>query len=103
MKQGNIKGYPRFFSLQHRASNPFQAMRVHQISAKLTKPFMVLFSWKIKTHSSMYWVDSHPVDSTVGFANSYPLNTVLSVGQPYPPFEKLGCDLESSQSFRFSS
>lgn len=55
-------------------------MRVHQISAKLTKPFMVLFSWKIKTHSSMYWVDSHPVDSTVGFANSYPLNTVLSVG-----------------------
>ena len=50
---------------------------------------MVLPSWKIKTPgsgclkgelSSMYWVDSHPVDSTVGFANSYPLNRVLSVG-----------------------
>ena len=39
MKQGNIKGYPRFFSLQHRASNPFQAMRVHQISAKTDKTF----------------------------------------------------------------
>ena len=52
MKQGNIKGYPRFFLLQHRASNPFQAMRVHQISAKLTKPFMVLPSWQIKTSGS---------------------------------------------------
>lgn len=39
-----------------------------------------------------------PVENKPGFPDTYPLNSDLSSGQRYPPFEQLGLDLGSDFS-----
>ena len=35
----------------------------------------------------MHWIILYPLDSTIGFPNTYPLDGDLSGGICYPPFE----------------
>ena len=38
----------------------------------------------------MHWINLYPLDSAVGFPDTYPLGSDLSGGQRYPAFEQLG-------------
>ena len=43
-----------------------------------------------KLDSTIRWINLYPVDHPTGFPNTYPLDSDLSSGQHYPPFEQLG-------------
>ena len=48
-----------------------------------------------KADSANQWINLYPVDSAIGFPNTYPntLDSDLSDGYRYPAFEQLGPDV----------
>ena len=47
-----------------------------------------------KLDSAIHRINHYPVENAIGFPNTYPLDSDLSGGQPYPTFEQLGPDRE---------
>ena len=45
-------------------------------------------SWS-KVDNAIHRVNHYPLDTAIGFPNTYPLGSDLSSGLRYPPFEKL--------------
>jgi len=39
---------------------------------------------------AIHWISLYPGDNPIGFPNTYPLDSDLSSGWRYPPFEQLG-------------
>ena len=40
--------------------------------------------------SAIHWINHYPLDSSIVFASVYQLDSDLSGGHRYPPFEQLG-------------
>ena len=47
-----------------------------------------------KVNSAIHRINHYPVDNTIGFANTYPLDSDLLGGQYCTAFEQLGTDLD---------
>ena len=43
-----------------------------------------------KLDSAIHWINHYPVDKYYKNRLHYPLDSDLSIGWPYPPFEQLG-------------
>ncbi|MCG8403667.1 MAG: hypothetical protein MI923_00585, partial [Phycisphaerales bacterium] len=43
-------------------------------------------------NKAILWINHYPLDSAIGFPNSYLLDNDLSIGKRCPTFEKLGRD-----------
>ena len=43
-----------------------------------------------KVDNALHWTNLYPLYSTIGFPNTYPLDSDFSVGLRYPTFEQLG-------------
>ena len=56
-----------------------------------------------KMDNAIHGINHYPADSVVCFAKIYPLDSDLSSGQRYPPFEQLGLYLNSTKSGRNSN
>ena len=50
-----------------------------------------------KLDSAIHRINHYPVENAIGFPNTYPLDSDLSGGQPYPTFEQLGPDKSLSR------
>ena len=40
--------------------------------------------------NAMHWINLYPLDSAIGFPNTYQLDSDLFVGWRYPAFQQLG-------------
>ena len=47
-----------------------------------------------KVDSVIYRINHYPLDSAIGFAMTYSLDSDLSGGKRYPSFEQLGTDID---------
>ena len=45
-----------------------------------------------KVDSAIHWTNHYPVDNAIGLCTTYPLDSDLSGGWHYPPFEQPGPD-----------
>ena len=54
-----------------------------------------------KVDSTIYCIKYlYPVDSAIGFPNTYPVDSDLSGGECYPAFEQLGLGLKMGMDFK---
>ena len=54
-----------------------------------------------KVDSTIHWIKYlYPLDSAIGFPNTYPVNSDLSGGLRYPAFEQLGLGLKKGMDFK---
>ena len=43
-----------------------------------------------KVDNAIHWINHYPLNSAIGFPNTYPWDSDLSVGKRYPTFEQPG-------------
>ena len=55
-----------------------------------------------KVDNAIHRINHYPADSVVCFANTYPLDSDLSGGYFYPPFEQLGPVVQSVYSHQYN-